>query len=288
MPKPKKKKTESRIPAILAATWQACTPCLTTLAVAAGIAAAGGGAVWALHHGERLLETRREYPDYVEFDLIGVPGDLEEFIRAELVDLHDVSWAEHSLCQRIGERLAACPWVRRINAVGKSTPGRIYVDCVYRQPTAMVHREKYYYLVDEFAVRLPGTYQSSGDLPVVTGVRAAPPEAGEPWRAADLSAGLELSRMFENQPFREQVEAIKVENIDGRNNPRMAHVEILTTLGTKILWGSAPGDEIEENSAAQKMRILHNNYQQYGRIDAQHGTIDISVYPDRFIIIPSQ
>jgi len=54
--------------------------------------------------------------------------------------------------------------------------------------------------------------------------------------------------------------------------------------GGTIIWGSAPGQELEENTAAQKLAILRSNYARSGRLDSQYRVIDVSVFPDRFIV----
>ena len=53
--------------------------------------------------------------------------------------------------------------------------------------------------------------------------------------------------------------------------------------GGRIIWGSAPGAEIEENTVAEKLELLRSNYRRFGRADAGRGVIDVSVHPDRII-----
>ena len=52
--------------------------------------------------------------------------------------------------------------------------------------------------------------------------------------------------------------------------------------GSLIVWGSAPGLEIEENSMGRKIQILERNFLTTGHIDAGYDCIDISAYSDRF------
>ncbi len=91
--------------------------------------------------------------------------------------------------------------------------------------------------------------------------------------------------MILDQPYAGQVVAVSMHNYRGREDPYRSHIELVTDSGgNRILWGSAPGEELEENSAEQKLRILAENFRRHGRIDAHEPRIDISVFPSRFLI----
>jgi hypothetical protein len=100
-----------------------------------------------------------------------------------------------------------------------------------------------------------------------------------------LQAGLKLLRIVAAEPYFDQIAGILVDNYSGRSDPRGSHVELLTDRhGGRIRWGSAPGRELEENSIAQKLALLRQNFTSTGRADANRLVIDIATYPDRFIV----
>lgn len=242
-------------------------------------------AVWGLQSAEAKRQLAADFQQPVEFVLIDAPEHLQATILDDLSDLASRPWIDEALCARLHERLTQSGWIKRVNRIGKSSPGVVYVDCEYREPLAMLQHHEHYYLVDEFGVRLPGRYEYDPDWILIQGVSAAPPEEGQEWPGDDLSAGIKLAHLIMRQPYREQVAAILVHNYGGRYNAYDAHIELVSDHhAARILWGSAPGEELEENTAAQKLHILAENHRRYGRIDANESKIDISVFADRFII----
>ncbi|MCH9058478.1 MAG: hypothetical protein IIB55_07610 [Planctomycetes bacterium] len=196
-------------------------------------------------------------------------------------------WLDVGLCERLANRAEAVGWVRRVQAVRRRPDGRFDVRCEYRVPMAMVQSRGGFHLVDRQGVRLPGEYSYDARWMCIHGVSAAPPRPGEPWMGDDLQAGLDLIELVNRQDYRGQIEGVVVDNAQGRVDPRRSHIDLATDQpGGRIRWGSAPGREIEENSVAQKLRILDANFRTTGRIDANHLVIDVSTLPDRFLVVP--
>ncbi len=223
-----------------------------------------------------------------ELVLADVPDELEPIIREHLAPALDVAWTEPTLCRRIADRLAESGWVAGVKRVRRLPDGTVTVGCAYRQPFALVQLADGFVLVDETGVRLPGRYPYSPSLPLIQGAAAAPPEPGQVWKAGDVVAGVSVLRMLAREAFADQVTAVLVANYDGRHDPHSAHLELATDrAGGRIVWGSAPGEEIEENTAAQKLAILRRNHELHGRIDAGFPVIDVTTFPDRFTT-PSQ
>ena len=248
--------------------------------------AAFGAAIWGLDHAQSQQFQRPEYRQYVSFELVDAPAGVAGLIEQELAEFYDRDWIDSALCEQVARRLAGCPWVVTVKQVSKAEePGLILVHCDYRQPRALVQYGEYFYMVDEYAIRLPGVYSYQPGWLLVQGVSSAAPDAGETWPGNDIAAGLRLAGMILDQPYAGQVVAVSMYNYRGREDPYRSHIELVTDFnGNRILWGSAPGEELEENSADQKLRILTENYRQYGRIDAHEPRIDISVFPSRFLI----
>ncbi|UCF32609.1 MAG: hypothetical protein JSV78_09780, partial [Phycisphaerales bacterium] len=189
------------------------------------------------------------------------------------------------LCREMAALAGTVGWVRDVVAVRRTHDARFEVKCTYRLPFALVQQAGEFILVDREGVRLPGTYLYDERMTLVQGVEGDIPEFGEAWEGEDLRAALQLIAIIEREPFANQVLAVLVGNYGGRCDKRKAHIELATDrAGGRIRWGSAPGEEIEENSVEQKLAILRANYQRSGRIDENHPVIDISTYPSRYTV----
>ncbi len=260
-------------------------PAITELLKLSLAVAAFGAALWGLDQAQSQQFRQPEYRQYVSFELIDAPAGVAGLVEQELAEFRDRDWIDSALCEQVARRLAGCPWVETVKRVSKAEPGLIYVQCDYRRPQALVQRGEYFYVVDEYGVRLPGVYGYQPGWILVQGVSRAAPDPGETWPGNDIAAGLRLAGMILEQSYAGQVVAVSVHNYGGREDPYRSHIELVTDSdGNRILWGSAPGEELEENSADQKLRILAENFRRHGRIDAHQPRIDISVYPSRFLI----
>jgi hypothetical protein len=278
-PKPAKTKPgwyESLDPQTKRRAWRWSGTAVALVVIAAGASVGMARLDQHVHQQDRFSGP----PEIV---LVDVPAELEPIIREGVDPLTDGRWIDPDLCVRVADQLLRIAWVRKVNSIRRIPPGRIEVRCAYRTPAAMVQVGGEFVLIDAERVRLPGRYPYSPALPLIQGVAAPPPAPGVYWRAADLAAAMAVATRLEPEPFANQVTAIRVHNYKGRENAQAAHIELATDRAAgRIIWGSAPGEEIEENSATQKLAIMRRNYEQYGRIDAGHTVIDISTFPDRF------
>jgi hypothetical protein len=203
---------------------------------------------------------------------------------AVLVRFAKTPWTKPTLCGDIATALAAVPWVKEVTSVHRFPDRHIEVRCQFRTPTALVQKVDKFYLVDPDGVRLPGEYVNDPAYFIVQGVGANTPEPGKAWPGDDLRAGLAVVKLLHAEPYRGQITGVLVHNFAGREDPRRPHVVLATDRGGgRIVWGSAPGKEIEENTIAAKLSLLRTNFERYGRVDANRAVIDISVHPDRII-----
>ncbi len=254
--------------------------------VSSGIIAlliAAVGASIGMNKLERRVQGHERFAGPPEIVLIAAPQGLESIILDRLAPLTATVWTDPQLCELVVAELNRVAWVRKVESVRRIPPGRIEVRCEYRTPAAMVQDRGEFVLIDSERVRLPGRYPFSTAYPLIQGVAATPPEAGQQWDVPDLAAGLAIHERLGPEPFVDQVTAVRVHNYRGRENPHLGHIVLATDrAGGRIIWGSAPGEEIEENSTDQKLVILRRNHEQYGRIDAGRAVIDISTFPGQF------
>ena len=285
---PRRKRRSRRTPGRLSRWWSAKDGAGRRAVVLVVLQVCAGGAlIVGTGIGLTRLETkvhaapRFRQPPVIE--LIDVPEGLRNTMVAKLAPFEAVSGYEPGMCAKIGRALESDPWVQQVKRVRTTPDLRLEISCEYRLPAALVQIDSGFYLVDDRQVRLPGVYGYQDSLPLIQGVAGDPPPPGEVWDGADLAAGMRLARFLAPESFAEQITGIQVHNYAGRCAPRSAHI-VLTTdrAGSLIKWGSAPGEEVEENGARRKIAILRHNFERFGRVDAGLRAIDISVYPDRF------
>lgn len=241
--------------------------------------------LWGLQAAGRQVAETHACTQKTRFRFEGASDWLSAHLGQRLSQLAQTPWIDEQLCRKVYEHLCSDGWIRRVVRVSKDTPGIVRISCIYRQPVALAQYGEYFYMVDEYGVRLPGRYSSDPGWLIIQGVREPPPAAGTVWPGKDVAAGSQLADMILREPYNGQVLAILVHNYAGRQDPYSSHLQLLTDRNaSRIVWGSAPGEELEENSAEQKLGILRENYLKYGRIDAFQERIDISVFPDRFLV----
>ncbi len=263
---------------------------LIVAALAAGaFTMAAAGAMGFVHLEAYVSDQLLSESPATAFDFVDLPDSLAPLARVELESaLHDVRerpWTDPDMCRDIAERIERTGWLSSLRHVRRTPGGRFEISGNYRRPAALVQKGSDFLLVDWEGVRLPGTYVYHPMWKLVQGVAAPPVSVGKRWDAADLQVGLSVLAAIRNEPYASQISAVLVDNFDGRRNTRSAHVELATDRpGGRILWGSPPGREVEENSVVQKLAILKENFRRSGRVDADFLVIDITTFKDRFTV----
>lgn len=253
------------------------------------IAALLGGAAAVAHLDAQVKHALLDDRPFASVSFVDLPEPLlllaHDDLHRSVDSLLDGAWTEERLCRLMAERISRVGWVARVHHVKRNNDAHFAVSCAYREPVALVRYENDFYFVDREGVRLPGTYRYDAAWKRIEGLAHAPPAAGIVWQGTDLQAGLELLAQLQHEPFAGQVVAVDVENIEGRRDVRRSHIELVTDRpGGRIRWGSAPGRELEENTAARKLAMLRENFRRVGRADGGHLVIDIATFPDRYTV----
>ena len=157
-------------------------------------------------------------------------------------------------------------WFESIEQVRRRRVDLIEVTGVFVDPYAVVRQPDGDYLIDPYGYLLPRRFPAGtvDRFVVILGVRFPPPgRAGVQWEGADLIAALRLNQLIDEQPWRSQVTAINVtDHLQGRP------MRLITDEGTRITWGSAPGEESGlEATVDRKLAYLNNFYHNYGHIN---------------------
>jgi hypothetical protein len=153
------------------------------------------------------------------------------------------------------------PWIREVHQIKKTLPAGLEVELSYRRPIAAVEssdRSSVSYLpVDVEAVRLPDADLTEVErryLPRISGIASRPP-VGEVWDdprvvgAARLAAGLagdwDQLRLVGIMPSTHpQI----------RGDAKFYTFEIITSGGTRVVWGAAPGGEQTAGESAFEVK----------------------------------
>lgn len=257
----------------------------STLAVM--IVVAASGVIGRLDRHVRSL-VHDEFPD-ARVRYVDLPESMQALAKKDLdqsvEDLLRRPWTDDALCRDMAHRIEQLGWVRRVGFVRRTPNGQFDIGAEYRQPFAMVQQDTVFNLVDVHGVLLPGSYRYDPRWSLVQGVAASAPQVGSTWEGGDLRAGLAVLERIKVEPFAGQITAALVDNYGGRIDKRSNHITLATDrAGGRIEWGSAPGQEVEENDVEQKIALLRANFRETGRADAHHAVIDVSTYPDRFTI----
>ena len=167
-------------------------------------------------------------------------------------------------------------WYERIDQVRRVRHDRIDIHGVFVDPYAVVRDVQGDHLVDPRGKLLPRTFPvgMADKFVVITNSRfTRPGRPGMQWEGADITAALRLLQLIESHPWREQVAQVDISGVS-RGQP----LKIITDRGSRIVWGSAPGEETAlEAMVERKLHYLNHAFREYGHIDMGHaGTIDIT------------
>ncbi|MCP3980202.1 MAG: hypothetical protein GY716_12930, partial [bacterium] len=164
-------------------------------------------------------------------------------------------------------------WFESIDQVRRVRPDLVEVRSTCVTPAAVVRDDDGDHLVTAGGRLLPRSYPHDGasEQLVITGVHQPRPQRpGAEWEGLDIRAALRLVERLSDMEWRAQVEAVDASEF--RDEERLT---ILTDIGARIAWGSAPDDEMAlEIDVDRKLAYLDRAYEDFGRIDTGYvGTL---------------
>jgi hypothetical protein len=198
-----------------------------------------------------------------------------------------LSIMDDDLLERIKQAFAEHPWVAKVTGVAKRHPAAVKVDLVYRRPVCMVELPGKAWAIDVEGVILPSEDFSPVEAtryPHAVGVDREPTvPVGHRWADAKVVGGAEIAAAFGPD-----WEAMKLERIvaldadpaaaankagDSRPQYREPFFVLFTRrVGTRVLWGYAPGANVlGEIPAAEKVARLKRYVAQYDSLDGAAG-----------------
>lgn len=158
------------------------------------------------------------------------------------------------------------PWLKRYEN------GVVVVSGAWRVPAAAVRTTSGDRLVDSGGEVLPVLYpQGRSRMPIISGVRAAEPPAGEAWPGGEVQAGLSLLAFLRPMPGFDHIACVDVSRF--ASSKRL----ILETItGGRIVWGGPPGEfQPGQARGTTKRQRLAAVFQQFGQLDAGRPEIDV-------------
>jgi hypothetical protein len=163
--------------------------------------------------------------------------------------------------------------VRQVRRVG---PSIVEIEADFLRPRATIIDADGPLLIDATGQVLPSGFHVQTDSTLISIRNPAydrPTEGRGHWPGADVSAALSVLDLLGQQDWAGQITAVDLSNYE-----RRGELVLVTDTQSRIVWGSAPGEEAAlEALADKKIERLAWLHAHHGRIDQHHrGVIDVT------------
>jgi hypothetical protein len=221
----------------------------------------------------------------------GVPENVIESIKSAADLPNEFSLLERGLAERLSRAFATHPWVENVVRVEILRQRRIEITLTYRRPVMLVETSRGYYPVDSKSVLLPPddfTAEAVEQFPIVRKVKSVPQGLpGEWWGdevvlcAAKLADALAPSGDMQRHWKRLGLAAIVAPAPKNAGpQPEDLSFELVTSGGTVVVWGRAPGVECAEPDTDEKLARLEQVLKTRGSLDGPGGPYRIDIRHD--------
>ena len=227
----------------------------------------------ALSTGEGTWLPKRTQADLLQAAQVALGADEKQLTSSPL--------------ERVSRAMFATGWFAEPPRVARRGVDAIEIAGTWRTPAALVRSGASEYLMSSTGLCLPLVYPVNDrerSLPVILGVADAPPRAGgsvgqgegvldvhQPWQGADVRAGLGLVSLLGRESFFHEVAGV-----DASAGGRGGKIELVSSRGGRIVWGSAPGafTPTEQADEVKIARLRHFAVHE-GGIDARRDRLEI-------------
>ena len=259
----------------------------------------GGHVAW-----KHFLPTVARHPQFQitaeNIDVTPPPPWIRADVKAEvlrdaaLVGTLSVIDDHVRLQRRVRDAFAFHPWVAAVGQIKIGLPASLEVELQYRQPVAAVEsvdgQTVTYLPIDATGVRLPDADFSDFErrsLPRISGV-AGRPSIGESWADERVTSAATLAaRLADIWNQLRLVEIVPSMHAQVRGEESYYAFEIVTSGGTRIVWGAAPGreqDAAESPFDAKRKRLL-DYAAGPGQLDSIDGPAAVDVRSE-LVVVP--
>jgi hypothetical protein len=201
-----------------------------------------------------------------------------------------------TLSRRITEAFQFHPWVAAVRKISKRLPSSLDVKLEYRRPVAAVESSDAsgisFLPIDEHAVRLPEADLTDAErryLPRISDVSGRP-LVGDAWKDPRVIDGARLAAGLADiwQQLR-LVEIIASPQPIVRGDARLYSFDIVTSGGTRIVWGAAPDQQLQTNEStfAEKRKRLLDFAAHNGKLEMIDGPKSVDVRAE-LVITPRE
>jgi len=226
-------------------------------------------------------------PDWIKEDV------LRTVVRQHNLD--DLYLDDHNLTKQIADAFTLHSWVASVASVKKDAAG-IIVQLSYRKPVAMVevrfNNRPHVLPVDGTGVVLPPNDFVAEDISKYLRISAdhLGPNGitGDPWGDKKVLGAAKLAQQLNTLDWK----SMELYRIEATLNPESGRMVFYLVLrkpsGVRVLWGSEPGDELEnEEIAPEKLKELWAFFRanQTLKISVDPAEIDLRG-PDGVIVVP--
>lgn len=200
------------------------------------------------------------------------------------------NWDE--LAGRVKQAFEFQPWVASVQRITRRLPRSLEVEVAYRRPVAAVESRDengvMYLPIDERAIRLPDADLTEPErryLPRISNITGRP-LVGDRWNDERVIGGarfaVQLADVWETLRL---VEIIATLQSSPHDEKHVYRYELVTTGGTRIVWGTTPGDEIpgSESPFSQKRQRLLEYAIQHGKLESIDGPAELDVRSDLIV-----
>jgi hypothetical protein len=190
------------------------------------------------------------------------------------------------LAKRIKDAFELHPWVASVERITRKLPSSLEIEIKYRRPVAAVESSEpsgiMFLPIDDHAVRLPENDFTETErrwLPRISGITGRP-RIGDAWDDPRVIGGAKLAAQLADvwQKLR-LVEILVSAQSTSRENSQLYTFEIVTTGGTRIIWGATPGQETSAGDSPfnQKRQRLLDYAAQHGKLESIDGPAVLDV-----------
>ena len=249
--------------------------------IAVGLLVLGVSVTWGLGRVTAHVRAMPQYTAVLKLKIVNVPAwartlGLPRHLRDAVADFGSRTLLEPTLAHDVAARLADSPWVESVIRVDKQFGGKLAIECAYRRPIAAVVVGANVAWIDARATCLPAPRNARLPLMTVEGIATPIPGPGQPWDGYDIAAAVRLASLLVDEPYAGEIDTLQFHNYGGRLDPGQEQIELRTVNGTRLIWGSAPGEEVEEPTAQDKIEILRAMYRKYGQLDMDADWINLT------------
>ena len=194
-----------------------------------------------------------------------------------------------TLTKRVEDAFELHPWVASVERITRRLPSSLDIELKYRRPIAAVESSDplgvMFLPIDDHAVRLPEgdlTETERRYLPRVSGITGRP-RVGDVWDDPRVIGGAKLAAQLADvwQQLR-LVEILANAPSSTHDDKQLYTFEIVTTGGTRIIWGATPGQEMSSGDSPfkQKRQRLLDYATQHGKLESIDGPAVLDVRSD--------